>query len=193
MIVKSNYKTTIAVSQSASTDELDEAIKILEEETTRRIEDIQQQVEFMCESIRAQGNTYLNTIIKPVRELTVSEFCETFGADIQTFLDKKKDPTSNQFKTDVPHIDEGEKAALAKDTIKPFELHINKDHTSELSLRLDPNWSSVVNPEDYTLTIPSDIQQQLNQAQKERIVQQIQAFKDQLDLLQKNFLCSNQI
>ena len=72
-------------------------------------------------------------------------------------------------------------------------MHINKDHVSKLSLRLDPNWSSVANPEDYKLTVPSDIQQQLNQAQKERIVQQIQAFKDQLDLLQKNFLCTNQM
>ncbi|KAI8351158.1 hypothetical protein BD560DRAFT_409386 [Blakeslea trispora] len=189
MTFKSNYETTIAASQSVSTDELEEAIKILEEETTRRIEDIQQQVEFMCESIRAQGDTYINSIIKPVRDLTVKEFCETFGASIQTFLDREKEQdqssTPNQLKADTTEEDK-----IAFNSVEPFELHVSNDHMSELSLRLDPNWSTLDDSAPYTLTIPPNIQQQLNQPQKERIIRQIQALKDQLDLLQKSFLCS---
>ncbi|KAI8069105.1 uncharacterized protein B0P05DRAFT_551580 [Gilbertella persicaria] len=84
MTIKPSHKNSLQ-----STDKYDEAIKILEEETTRRIEDIQQQVEFMCASIRAQGNTDINKMLKSVRELTLEEFCETFGASTQLFLEQQ--------------------------------------------------------------------------------------------------------
>lgn len=55
----------------------------------RRIEDIQQRIEFMCASLRAQGNTEINKMLMSVRKLTVEEFCETYDANTQKFLEQQ--------------------------------------------------------------------------------------------------------
>ncbi|GAN01494.1 hypothetical protein MAM1_0008d00927 [Mucor ambiguus] len=75
--------------QKNKNEDIDEAIAILEEETQRRIEDIQQRIEFMCVSLRAQGNTEINKMLMSVRELTVEQFCETYDASIHVFLEQQ--------------------------------------------------------------------------------------------------------
>ncbi|KAI7897487.1 uncharacterized protein BX663DRAFT_528132 [Cokeromyces recurvatus] len=74
---------------SKSNEEIEEAIAILEEETTRRIEDLQHRIEFICASLRAQGNTQINKMLMSVRQLTVKEFCEYYEADTQKFLEQQ--------------------------------------------------------------------------------------------------------
>lgn len=56
----------------------------------KRINDVEQRVEFMCASLRAQGHTQINKMLMAVRELTVEEFCETYEADAQVFLNQQK-------------------------------------------------------------------------------------------------------
>ncbi|OAD08232.1 hypothetical protein MUCCIDRAFT_154864, partial [Mucor lusitanicus CBS 277.49] len=75
--------------QKNKNEDIDEAIAILEEETQRRIEDIQQRIEFMCASLRAQGNTEINKMLMSVRELTVEQFCETYDASTRIFLEQQ--------------------------------------------------------------------------------------------------------
>lgn len=55
----------------------------------RRIEDIQQRIEFMCASLRAQGNTEINKMLMSVRKLTIEEFCEIYDANTQKFLEQQ--------------------------------------------------------------------------------------------------------
>ncbi|KAI9486240.1 MAG: hypothetical protein EXX96DRAFT_548248 [Benjaminiella poitrasii] len=75
--------------ESITNEEIDEAITILEEETKRRVEDIQQRVEFICASLRAQGNTQINRMLMSVRQLTIKEFCEYYEADTKKFLEQQ--------------------------------------------------------------------------------------------------------
>jgi hypothetical protein len=42
----------------------------------------------MCASLRAQGQTYINSIPQAVRELTLEQFCETYGGDVQYALEQ---------------------------------------------------------------------------------------------------------
>ncbi|RCH98603.1 hypothetical protein CU098_009100 [Rhizopus stolonifer] len=175
MTIKPSHKNSLQ-----STDKYDEAIKILEEETTRRIEDIQQQVEFMCASIRAQGNTDINKMLKSVRELTLEEFCETFGASTQLFLEqqtKKRIGTDTSRKKSIQLQTEQEPIR-----IEPFSVQIN----NETSIHLDPNQTGDLDA--FPIIIPPQIQQQLNSTQKERVVQQIQALETQLELVKQHFM-----
>lgn len=43
----------------------------------------------MCASLRAQGNTEINKMLMAIRELTVEEFCEKYGADAQYFMSQQ--------------------------------------------------------------------------------------------------------
>lgn len=43
----------------------------------------------MCASLRAQGNTEINKMLMSVRKLTVEEFCETYDANTQMFLEQQ--------------------------------------------------------------------------------------------------------
>ncbi|KAI8380931.1 uncharacterized protein BYT42DRAFT_286389 [Radiomyces spectabilis] len=63
-----------------------EAIKILKDEADRRINDIRQRVEFVCSSLRAQGNMQVNQLLRSVRQLSMEEYCNSYGADTQLFL-----------------------------------------------------------------------------------------------------------
>ncbi|KAL9555759.1 hypothetical protein MBANPS3_002198 [Mucor bainieri] len=87
--------------QKSKNEDIDEAIAILEEETQRRIEDIQQRIEFMCASLRAQGNTEINKMLMSVRELTVEQFCETYDASTHIFLEQQKLKRTHSAQTDT--------------------------------------------------------------------------------------------
>ncbi|KAL7329424.1 hypothetical protein PS15p_207526 [Mucor circinelloides] len=89
MTVRLVNEVTMSSIQKNKNEDIDEAIAILEEETQRRIEDIQQRIEFMCASLRAQGNTEINKMLMSVRKLTVEEFCETYDASTQMFLEQQ--------------------------------------------------------------------------------------------------------
>jgi hypothetical protein len=56
----------------------------------RRKEDVQQRIEFISASLRAQGNTQIHKMLKTIRQLTVKEFCEAYNADTQKFLNQQK-------------------------------------------------------------------------------------------------------
>ncbi|KAG0166817.1 hypothetical protein DFQ30_006758 [Apophysomyces sp. BC1015] len=68
------------------TDLVREAVDILETEAKSRVEDIQQHIEFVCTSLRAQSSMQIGQLLLAVRKLTVEEYCNKYGADPQTFL-----------------------------------------------------------------------------------------------------------
>jgi hypothetical protein len=53
------------------------------------VEEVSQRTEFMCASLRLQGKTEINKMLMAIRELTVEEFCEKYGADAQYFLNQQ--------------------------------------------------------------------------------------------------------
>jgi hypothetical protein len=55
----------------------------------RRVDDIRQRMEFMDASLRAQGHTQVNKMVMAIRELTVEEYCDTYGADTKNFLEQQ--------------------------------------------------------------------------------------------------------
>ncbi|KAI9354950.1 hypothetical protein BD770DRAFT_444856 [Pilaira anomala] len=87
--VKSNDKKKI-------NKDVEEALKILEEEKNKRIEDIRQRTAFMCASLRAHGKTQLSKLLKSVKELTVQEFCETYGANTEYFVQESRKRLASQ-------------------------------------------------------------------------------------------------
>ncbi|KAI9309175.1 hypothetical protein BJ944DRAFT_48647 [Cunninghamella echinulata] len=71
---------------NATTSLNEEALSILDVEASRRINEIRQNIDFICSSLRAQGNMTVNQLLKAVRSLTMKEFCNKYGADTQLFL-----------------------------------------------------------------------------------------------------------
>ncbi|KAI8339020.1 hypothetical protein BC941DRAFT_501341 [Chlamydoabsidia padenii] len=64
----------------------EEAIAILDAEATRRIDEIQQSIDFICSSLRAQGNMTISQLLQSVRALTMDEYCNKYHADTSYFL-----------------------------------------------------------------------------------------------------------
>ncbi|KAG2224330.1 hypothetical protein INT45_012899 [Circinella minor] len=58
-----------------------EAVAILEDKAKRSINDIRSRTEFIRSSLRAQGNTQINLLSLPIRQLTMRDFCHEYGAD----------------------------------------------------------------------------------------------------------------
>lgn len=50
----------------------------------------------MCASLRAHGKTQLSKLLKSVRELTVQEFCETYGANTEYFVQESRKRLASQ-------------------------------------------------------------------------------------------------
>ncbi|CEP08038.1 hypothetical protein [Parasitella parasitica] len=80
--------------QKNKNEDVREALAVLEEEsnvvyTQQRIQDIQHRIEFVCASLRAQGNTELNKMLTSVRELTMEQFCDAYEASTQKFLEQQ--------------------------------------------------------------------------------------------------------
>ncbi|KAI9245225.1 hypothetical protein BDA99DRAFT_528291 [Phascolomyces articulosus] len=66
-----------------------EAIAILEAKAQRSINDIRQRAEFICSFLRAQGNSQINQLNLPIRQLTMREFCHEYGADTMTVFQQQ--------------------------------------------------------------------------------------------------------
>lgn len=56
---------------------------------TRRIAEIEQNIEFICSSLRAKGNMTINQLLESVRSLTMDEYCNKYHADTSFFLEEQ--------------------------------------------------------------------------------------------------------
>ncbi|KAI8990961.1 hypothetical protein BDF20DRAFT_831049 [Mycotypha africana] len=97
-------------------EEINEALAVLEEEihlifatAERRINDLSQRIDFVCAALRAQGNTQINRMLKSVRQLTIGEFCGTYEANTENFLNEQAKQRSVQnSKKSIAHVDDNE-------------------------------------------------------------------------------------
>lgn len=64
----------------------------------------------MCASLRAQGNTQINKLLKAIRELTVEDFCERYGADTQYFMSQQTMQRISQTNNKRPSLNDNEKS-----------------------------------------------------------------------------------
>lgn len=94
----------------------------------RRVEDIRQRIEFMCASLRAQGNTQINKLLKAIRELTVEDFCEKYGADTQYFMSQQTMQRISQTNNKRPSLNDNEKFdATLKKRSKVLKIDTEKE------------------------------------------------------------------
>ncbi|KAG2236885.1 hypothetical protein INT48_002698, partial [Thamnidium elegans] len=166
--------------------DLEEALTILEEEKNKRIEDIRQQTEFLCATLRAHGNTQLNKMLKEVRDLTLKEFCETYKANTQYFLQESRKRLATKLSNEIkkrPKLIVNEKVPVQE----PIYVHVEKENHSKFSLRLDPE-SSIDQTEKFKFNLATETLSQLTNNQRVRICDQIQDLQDQLESLKKNFI-----
>ncbi|KAL0091816.1 hypothetical protein J3Q64DRAFT_1331377 [Phycomyces blakesleeanus] len=90
----------------------------------RRIEGLRQNIEFACTSLRAHGNMQINQLLPSVRQLTMDEFCNRYGADTLTFLEEQ---TRKRRGEDVHNI-------LQKRSLGPS---VEKKDNSKLAPKVD--------------------------------------------------------
>lgn len=203
-MVNSPIKTT----DNTKNANIEEALSILDAETKRRVEDVRQRIEFMCASLRAQGNTQINKLLKAIRELTVEDFCEKYGADTQYFMSQQTMQRISQTKNKRPSVNDSEKFdATIKKRSKVLKIDAEKEiepgsdasshtHTGPVIVRLErdlqPTISIQLNPGHsveglgkLSIDAPIDMLKELNEVERGRIREQIQSIQDELENLKK--------
>ncbi|GAA5816102.1 hypothetical protein MFLAVUS_009624 [Mucor flavus] len=164
---------------------------LLFQKENKRIEDIRQQTEFLCAALRAHGNAQLNKMLPSVRSLTLKEFCETYKADTQYYLQQSRKRLATKLPNEIkkrPKLIVNEKVPVQE----PIYVHVEKEDHAKLSLRFDPE-SSIEQARKFKFNLATDTLSQLNNDQRARICDQIQDLQDQLESLKKNFFFSSPI
>ncbi|KAI8642079.1 hypothetical protein BD408DRAFT_417043 [Parasitella parasitica] len=142
MTVRLVNKTTMSSIQKNQNEDVNEAVAILEEETQQRILDIQQRIEFVCASLRAQGNTEMNKMLMSVRKLTMEQFCEAYEANPQKFLEHQ----TQQMHAGSSHHDGFKRThSFTSDTVdkistkktKPNAISVEVNDTSSSATKYD--------------------------------------------------------
>ncbi|KAG0187280.1 hypothetical protein DFQ28_006550 [Apophysomyces sp. BC1034] len=176
------------------TDLVREAVDILETEAKSRVEDIQQHIEFVCTSLRAQSSMQIGQLLLAVRKLTVEEYCNKYGADPQTFLahqarkrkraELKIPNTLHNDKDGYTEVVKTEEEKTETD-FGPLFVHLERPNHPKLTFRLDPQME-LQQAGHFTLNAPSNIINLLSTVQKRRIRNQVQAIQDQLEALKNS-------
>ncbi|ORZ17685.1 hypothetical protein BCR42DRAFT_412299 [Absidia repens] len=146
---------------------INEAISILDAEESRRIDEIRQNVDFICSSLRAQGNMTINQLLQSVRTLTMDDYCNKYRADTNYFLDEQSrkrkgtELVTPSKKRELPGANSHDSAILSKKAPKLKEIQVTSSPTTDFSKKA--HFASVVK------SIPANRQQQ-QQGQKQHTV-----------------------
>ncbi|CAO3598550.1 unnamed protein product [Absidia cylindrospora] len=114
-----------------------EAISILDAEESRRIDEIRQSVDFICSSLRAQGNMAMNQLLQSVRTLTMDEYCNKYHADTNYFLEeqsrkrKRTELVTPSKKRELPGATSHDSAILSKKAPKSKEIQVRHSPTAD--------------------------------------------------------------
>ncbi|KAI9023876.1 hypothetical protein CLU79DRAFT_834694 [Phycomyces nitens] len=122
----SDRSSTNSLNKQSSLDqmELQETMATIEAESRRRIEGLRQSIEFACTSLRAHGNMQINQLLSSVRQLTMDEFCNKYGADTLVFLEEQTRKRRGEGISSIPQ----------KRSLGPSE---KKNDISKLSSKVD--------------------------------------------------------
>ncbi|KAG2182822.1 hypothetical protein INT44_005802 [Umbelopsis vinacea] len=71
---------------SARREQIEQALKVLDEEGDARIEQLQKRIDLACLSIAGHGTLQINQMISLIRDMTMREFCGKYGADVNKWL-----------------------------------------------------------------------------------------------------------
>ncbi|CAO3657577.1 unnamed protein product [Mucor hiemalis] len=162
----------------------------------------------MCASLRAQGNTQINKLLKAIRELTVEDFCERYGADTQYFMSQQTMQRISQTNNKRPSLNDNEKSdttlrkrskVLIMDSEKekklipdsrirnntgPIVVRLERNKQPTISIQLDPG-HSVKELGKLSTDAPIDRLAQLNELERSQVREQIQIIQDELEDLKK--------
>ncbi|KAI9318189.1 Ion transport protein-domain-containing protein [Dichotomocladium elegans] len=145
-----------------------EALAILDEEVQRRKEDILQRTQFLIASLKAQSKTMINQLPPAIQQMSMREFCHTYGADTALYLKQQ-----NELRM---------KLAMLDSPLGPILLQMERKNHPRVGFQLDPQ-KSMEELGEFSVAMPhnDDASQHLTALQRERIVQQIQHIQDKLE------------
>ncbi|KAM3585944.1 hypothetical protein VKS41_002478 [Umbelopsis sp. WA50703] len=66
--------------------QIEQALKVLDEEGDARIQQLQKRIDLACLSIAGHGALQINQMISLIRDMTMREFCGKYGADVNKWL-----------------------------------------------------------------------------------------------------------
>ncbi|CAO3609084.1 unnamed protein product [Cunninghamella echinulata] len=124
----------------------EEALSILDVEASRRINEIRQNIHFICSSLRAQGNMTVNQLLKAVQSLTMKEFFSSTQEGTETHLPpiSNKQTTARSDSLEVENKSKNERKRLkpttnGKGPTSPIIKEKNPSSSSSSSASRIPN------------------------------------------------------